>query len=85
MEEKASLGEAGNFPKFGLAPTQNLVLKPPAILLSALPHKRSHSVGESSVKLCNWDLTELSCGTEVKAVSVSGDVTSGLAAHLLVF
>jgi len=79
--KKARFEKGGTLPKFGFIKTQKPCLEASyKVAYCIAREKKPHTIGETLVKLCALEMTELVCGTEyrkkLEAVPLSNDTIS---------
>ena len=79
--KKARFEKSGTLPKFGFIKTQKPCLEASyKVAYRIAKEKKAHTIGETLIKPCALEMTELVCGTEqrkkLEAVSLSNDTIS---------
>ena len=79
--KKARFEKSGTLPKFGFIKTQKPCLEASyKVAYRIAKEKKAHTIGETFIKPCALEMTELVCGTEqrkkLEAVSLSNDTIS---------
>ena len=76
---KARFEKSGTLPKFGFVKTQKPCVEASyKVAYRIVKEKKAHKIGETLIKPCALEMTELVCGTEqrkkLEAVPLSNDI-----------